>query len=301
MKKITVLFIVLSAGTLLQAQTPAKIVRQAAKAAVAKPAVRAGTLSRYNGINGAVMGVDYYLQRNIAQTQLPAAAQRSWLEQQKRDMKAWQIKHQRHLAQQQIAKRALAEKEYQKALASLPRLQPTQTFKVANFSAHVPTLNQLPKPTVPFAANPGNIAYRGLALAADGSSVANILKNGLRLQDAGEDSNTLRIAYASHGGYDAIKSVLDPVTNLTYGPNSAVSWGAKRLSNDLPILTIVKIRGTFEGTSVEIATEDIPASQIEEVIVRLNIEGKSTWCKVELNEDNTFTLTPYEPNYPPSK
>ena len=292
----------LSAGNiLLQAQPPLKAVRQVTKAAVKPSIVRTGTLSRYNGINGAVMGVDYYLQRSVAQTQLPVVTQRSWLEQQKRDWKAWQIKRQRHLAQEQILKKALAEKEYQKALASLPRLQQTQAFEVSDFSAYVPTPNQLPKPTVPFAANPGNIAYRGLALAADGTSVANILKNGLRLQDVGEDNNTLRIAYASHGGYAAIKSVLEPVTNLTYGPNSAASWGASRLSNNLPILTVVKVRGTFEGSSVEIATEDIPASQIEEVIVRLNIEENSTWCKVELNEDNTFTLTPYEPNYQPDK
>lgn len=299
MKKIWMVGIVLIFNVAVYAQTTsAKVTRQVAKVLVEKPTVSAGTLSYYGGARGGMMGVDYYLQRKAASQIQSIPAQRSWLEQQKRNWKAAQLKKQRHQQQFQALKAELDQQELELAKAALPPLVEAQKFQVNDFNDFVPVARQQPKPAVPYAAELGTIAYRGLALASDGNSVRNILKNGLRLQDAGEENSTLRLAYASHGGYDAMRFFLEnPVTNLTYGPNSASSWGARRLSNDLPILTLVKVRGSFDGSSLEVATEDIPASQIEELAVRLNLNGNLTWCKVTLEEDDTFILTPYEPFY----
>ena len=250
------------------------------------------------------MGVDYHLTANTYQTVVnktsaqTAAKRRTWWEQQKRNLKAAQLKKQRRQQHFQALKAELEQQEVELAKAALPPLLEEQKFQVNDFSDFVPVARQQPKPMVPYVAQPGTIAYRGLALATDGNSVRNILKNGLRLQDAGEENSTLRLAYASHGGYDAMRFLLEnPVTNLTYGPRSAASWGARRLAQDLPILTIVKVKGTFDGDSLETVTEDIPASQIEELAVRLNLNGNLTWCKVTLQPDDTFMLTPYEPFY----
>ena len=303
MKKFFTLFIILSLSALLHAQAPAKITRQVAKKLVEKPTVGVGTLSHYGGARGALMGVDYHLtprtyQTVVNKTPAQTATPRPWLEQQKRNLKAAQLKKQRRQQQFQALKTALDEQELELAKAALPPLLEEQKFQVNDFSDFVPVARQQPKPMVPHVPQPGTIAYRGLALATDGNSVRNILKNGLRLQDAGEENSTLRLAYASHGGYAAMRFLLEnPVTNLTYGPRSAASWGARRLAQDLPILTIVKVKGTFDGDSLETVTEDIPASQIEELAVRLNLNGNLTWCKVTLQPDDTFILTPYEPFY----
>ena len=40
--------------------------------------------------------------------------------------------------------------------------------------------------------------------------------------------------------------------------------------------------------------KDIAVHDIEEVIVRVNLQGNLTWCRVILNPDNTLTLIPYE-------
>ncbi len=279
------------------------LTRAVTKKVPVKSAVSQGTLSHYGGITGAGMGIDFHLTRVGAQA-LSAASQiptripphnRSWITQQKRNIKAYQIKKDRR-QQEMLHKQAL--EKFERAKQELPPLLTEESFSAPDLSAFIPQHNQQPKPTVPFVSQPGEVAYRGLALSADGDSIRNIMTNGLRLQDAGEENSTLRLAYASHGGYYAMRHVLEhPVTNITYGPNSAASWGAKRLGSSLPILTLIKIKGSFIGDSMETVTEDIPATQIEEVAVRLNLDGNLTWCKVQLNPDNSFTLIPYEPMY----
>ena len=299
MKRITIILMFLflaNSGSYAQKN----IARAVTKKVPVKSAVSQGTLSHYGGITGAWMGVNYQLARTSAQA-LSAASKtpqnltshsRSWLVQQRRDFKAYQIKKAR--IQEEIRKQA----QHELAKQALPSLLTEKSFTTTDLRAFVPQHNQQPKPTVPFLAQSGEIAYRGLALSADGNSIRNIITNGLRLQDAGEENSTLRLAYASHGGFYAMRHLLEnPVTNITYGPHSAASWGARRLSPDLPILTIVKIKGSFDGDSMEVVTQDIPASQIEEVAVRLNLDGNLTWCKVQLNADNSFTLIPYEPMY----
>lgn len=298
---ITILMVSLWANSVCYAQK--NITRVVTKKAPVKSAVSQGTLSHYGGITGAGMGVDFHLTRVSTQalgtaSQAPktlSAPNRSWATQQIRNIKAYQIKKERR-QQEQLRKQA--QEKFELAMQEMPLLLTEKSFDATDLSAYIPQHNQQPKPTVPFLPLAGEVAYRGLSLSADGDSIRNILTNGLRLQDAGEENSTLRLAYASHGGYYAMRHLLEnPVTNITYGPNSAATWGAKHLGHSLPILTIVKIKGNFLGDSMETVTEDIPASQIEELVVRLNLDDNLTWCKVQLNPDNSFTLTPYEPKY----
>ncbi len=304
MKRILILTVLLGLTTpILQAQAigkgAGKLSKKEYHAQVrANSAVTHGTLSHYGGAHGALTGIDYTLARkpaaSLAANQAARASlpKRSWLTQTARNWKAWNLRRQRRNAE--IERKAL-----EQAKAALPSLQSGQSFVVKDLVDFTPVPHQQPKPSVPFVAEPGDIAFRGLALANDGEAIRNILTNGLRLKDVGEENSTLRIAYASPGGYYAIKFFIEnPVINVTYGPKSAAYWGARRLDPDLPMLTIIKIRGKFIGDSMETIVEDIPASDIEEVVTRLNINGQLTWCKVKLNEDNTFTLTPYERIFP---
>lgn len=310
---LTIIIFVFSTLCTLQAQVPAKI-SEAAKTLESSSKV-AQKLSRYNGNLGAVSGIDFYLlqdaaTRAVAQASFPATTQeiksvpkpeRSWFTQQVRDIKAGQLKRQRK--QQQLAekKAQLAAQELEAVKANLPPLIVEGSFTVADFTDLVPSGEQA-NPIVPFVAEPKKIAYRGMALDTDAEAIRNIIKNGLRLQDAGKENSTLRMAYASHTGWRTMSHIAqNPVTNITDSPTAAAAWGIRRLSAKKPILTIVKIKGEFEGTTIEIVTTDIPADQIEEVAVRVNINGNLMWCKTQLNEDGSLTLTPYEPRYNTAK
>ncbi len=302
MKKFIFVLSILLVASLSQAQGWGRLVSKGARKAPKKPATTPlKTISYYGGSHGALMGVDFRLSQTVSAESTPVAASvaratnRSWLSQQQRNFKAWQLKRERAHSQALELKETQTQAQVQVAKSAAPALLPQFAFTISDFTNVIPIHNQQPRPEMPFVAEPKVIAFRGLALAADGEALRHIMTNGLLLKDAGEENSTLRIAYASHGGYAAIRHFIEnPVTNVTYGPQSAANWGAHRLRTDLPILTVVKIRGSFIGDSTEVVTEDIPASQIEEVIVRVNLFGTLTWCKVELNEDNTFTLTPYQ-------
>ena len=297
-------------ASLLQAQIAPKVTTQAVKSL--KPATQISQgLSSYAGARGAVMGVDYALtraalaqQQALTKTATPPAVpvvqrpQRSFWQQTKRDFQAFKLHQERQVRDFRALQKAEAQYELERQKAALPQLQPELSFEVENFADYLPLKRQLPRPDLPFIAEPGTLAYRGLALAADGADFRNILTNGLRIQDSGEESNTLRMAFASHGGYHAMKFLIDnPVINITFSPRSAVYWGAKRLGESKPVLALIKIRGKWDGDGLEVVTHDIPADQIEELAVRLNIDGNLTWCKVTLNENGTFTLTPYQVFY----
>ena len=313
MKRMMIVAVLLCTTTpLLQAQgfvkLPGKAGKQAKRAyheqVRANSAVTHGRLSHYGGAHGALNGVDYSLaRRSFSSASTPAQvtaarAQRSLATQALRNIKAWNLHSQRRKLDQAALQAEIERKSLEQAKAALPKLQHDQAFVVANLNNFIPAPQQ-PRPLNPFVNEPGTIAFRGLALSSDGNSIRNILVNGLRLQDVGNENSTLRIAYASPGGYYAIRFLVEnPVNNLTYGFNSAVRWGSRRLTTDLPILTVAKVRGEFDGDSMETVVTDIPASDIEEMVVRLNIRGNLTWCKIELNTDGTFTITPYERTTP---
>lgn len=299
---------------ILNAQVPA-VLEQTTRGMLEKtPTVTAGVLSRYGGNLAAVSGVDFYLvqaaqQTNIGVITTPAssriatpALERSWLTQQKRNIKAWQLKQQRQKQQLALQEIQLEELKLRLAKEKLPPLLHEKSFTVASLENLVPTSQQMPNPVVPFVTEPKKIAYRGLALSSDGSAIKNLLQNGLRLQDAGKENSTLRMAYSSHTGWKTMAQIAkNPVTNISNTPQDAANWGARRLNKDRPILTLIKIKGEFQGKSIEIVTTDIPADQIEEIAVRLNIDGNLTWCKVQLGEDGALLLTPYAPHYQTAK
>ena len=289
MKKIWIIGIVLILNVSLHAQTtPAKVTRQATKALVEQPSVRAGTLSRYNGARGAVMGVDYHLQPAISQ---PATAQRSWLEQQKRNWKAHQLHKQRRARdlEQQIQAQEQAAREA--ILATLPQANPGHQFITHDFATLL--ADQIPQEQLPLVAGPGML-YRGLALPADGQAVTNILQNGLRVADVGTEANTRNLAY-SGGQPGAVRALAKtPVTNLTSFPMNAAEWATKRITPAKPLLAVVAVNGQTEVGKVVLAAQDIPAGQITHFFVPLQVNGTPVWCNVQLGTDGAFVITPYD-------
>lgn len=175
--------------------------------------------------------------------------------------------------------------------APRPRLQETYSFPAADFTRLIPAkLESGEEPVlIPFQ-NQRGLIYRGLALNADGAAVRNILKNGLRVQDVGKESNTLIASMA--GPMSRSAAVRAPITNLTDAASSAVMWAEKRLGDgQIPVITVVK--STQKGDIIT-TDRDIPAEDIYAVVALLNINGKRTWCKVELDGDD-FRITPYVP------
>ena len=296
MKKIffiTIIFLFIT--NIAHAQRVNTRIHQVARKTSGNPAVVKSTLSPvkpvpYGGNRAALMGAMQYSVTTWEPTinqQVPRKATRSWGEQLKRDLTARTLKHNHTKWLQERLK-------IQQSLEQAPRLCPELAFTTADLTNYVPSTNQSSKPVIPVVAQPKEIAYRGLALGADGQSIRNILTNGLRVQDAGKESNTLNLSYASQSGYTAMKYMVNhPVTNVTEDPQDAATWGESRLRQTLPVLTVVRIKGPFSGGKVEVIGEDMPADQIIEVIAQLNINGTLTWCKVELNAQHTFTVTPY--------
>lgn len=292
MKKLSILFIVMSASIFLHAQTtPTKVTRQATKALVKQPAVQVGTLSRYNGIHGAVMGVDYYLQRNTVPQIHNAATQRSWLEQQKRNWKARQLHNQRRKRDEQYAQLEQQLQQLEALEKTLPQLTPAHTFETDEFS-HL-LVAQLPDEPLPLLERPG-VLYRGMALPADGEAVKNILQNGLRLEDLGSHATTKLLAMS--GGIRGLVSTR-PVTNLTSLPQDALYWGTQRTEPGKELLVIAVVKNQTQSGKVVLYSDDIPAENIDYLIVPLHLGSKPLWYKVELTEDSPygpFRLTPYE-------
>ncbi len=289
MQKVWIVGLVLILNVSLHAQTtPAKVTRQATKALVEQPSVRAGTLSRYNGVRGAVMGVDYHLQPAISQ---PATARRSWLEQQKRNWKAHQLHKQRRTRdlEQQLQAQELAAR--QAILAKLPKANLAHQFITQDFTPFLP--EQIPAEELPLVAEPG-VLYRGLGLPANGAAVRNILQNGLRVADVGTEANTRNLAY-SGGQPGAVRALANtPVTNLTSFPMNAAEWATKRITPDKPLLAVVAVNGQTEVGKVVLAAQDIPAGQITHFFVPLQVNGAPVWCNVQLGTDGAFVITPYD-------
>ena len=277
----------------LQAQAPAKAARQSVKMAGKRAVVSGKILPSYGGARRAVMGVDYHVVSSTVQNTPEPQVVRSWWKQQKRDLKAWQLKR---VHQKQVLQNLKLRQENQRLeqlRASLPQLQPEKAFEVTEFSDLL--AEKLPAQPLPLLAEPG-VLYRGMALSADGASVHNILQNGLLVADAGVEANTLNIALAG-GQRGALRSLAaHPVTNLTSFPQDAADWGSKRLTSDKELLVIVGVNGQERSGSIVTTDQDIPASNITHLIAPLEVSGQPLWCEISLNADGTFLVIPYQNN-----
>ncbi len=216
------------------------------------------------------------------------ASQRSWLQQQVRNVKAWQLKR-AHTAHLQTVQ---AQQLFEKALAALPQPQPQHSFTVPNLEglAEVPTSI----PTFPGLVRQGYL-YRGLGLPADGVALRNILENGLLLQDVGPDANNLVTSWgvgrASLEEYKTLATT--SVINLTSAPGYAVSFACNNAQSASRVPVVVVTQGIEESGSIVRIYADIPPAQIREVFALLTLEGTPTWCRIELDEGQ-FKVTPYE-------
>ncbi len=201
------------------------------------------------------------------------ADQRSWLVQQQRNYQAWKLKR---LHARQIA---------------LPHLRPQEAFHTADFKAFIADTAIIP--ALPFTQRPDYL-YRGLGLQEDGAALANILQNGLRVEDAGNYSDKLLLSLAITPE-DASLISAHKYTNLTSSPQMALRYALKNkrrcAKNVLPV--IVAVQGEAEYTTVVRVQHDIAPTHIPYVIALLQINGTSTWCRIEQAQDG-FLVTPYE-------
>lgn len=294
MKKLLILCIAISVGNLLYAQGKSPAVL---KKAVVSPSVRAGKLSRYNGARGGVMGVNYYLQSQHAPTPLPVTKQRTWWEQQKRNWKARQFHQQRRERELEAQLQEQTRLAREAKLAKLPKANPSHQFTTQHFAAlHSQTL---PAEELPLLEEAGTL-YRGMALPTDGKAVENILKNGLRLADVGNEANTRSLAVA--GAMPGAGRILakTPVTNLTSFPAGAVTWAGKRITDEKTLIAIVAVSGQTQSGEIVQLAHDIPAHQITHLLVPLTLNGTPVWCNVQLAPEGGFLITPYD-IIPPAK
>ena len=234
---------------------------------------------------------------------------RSWLNQKVRDFQAWQLKRQRA----QLNRTYAAQQKLELAKASLPSLLPHKAVTIADQTLlgmlpdtrpiDIPLLSALmdrklvreavtldgeQAPALPFLKEP-HIAYRGMALTP--ADIRHILTNGMeRHRTVASNRYNISISGGSHGAIRYFAT--HPIINLTSSPIHAQYWGSKFLGPK-PILTIFKIRGNFSKADIINADRNIAANEIEEVIALLKIDGKPTWCRMQLHDKNTLVITPY--------
>lgn len=215
-----------------------------------------------------------------AETAVPKT--RSWIEQQQRNFKAWQLKREHA---KQIA--------FQQALAALPQLRIEQTFYTDDLSGILIQEHQIHQlPELPLMVRPDYL-YRGLSLENDGSSLRRILRYGLRIQDVGQFSNNLLMSLAN-SPYAAAAVSGSRYTNLAQSPKTALQYAFRKVNQTTDVLpVIVSVTGEQESGPVVRIQHDIMPAQIAEVTALLKINGVPTWCSVKL-EGDTFKITPYE-------
>ena len=171
-----------------------------------------------------------------------------------------------------------------------PKPNNTQGFIVHDFTDLAYESGELP--TSPFAPHP-HYMYRGLGLSADGSAVRNILENGLQVKDVGPDHNTRRLAYASHMGRGALQAIArQPVINLSNSPTVAIYYAKRYQAKGMLVLVVVKEKNNHK--KIITTPKDISAQDIQALAAVLSIDGKPTWCQIELTADG-FLITPYAP------
>lgn len=283
MKKIYLFLLASMVAITVQAQTPAKTVRQGVKAATsAAPRTTPGAFTTGRA------QLPHGLDRQITQTVANAPhVHRSWMIQQARNYKAWQLKRQRRLRDAQALKLAQQAQELQARRAALPPLRPEQAFETDDFTPFV--TQELPATPLPLLEEPG-VLYRGLSLPADGTAVKNILTHGLLLKDLGSHATTKLLAVS--GGTRGTVSAVKPITNLTSLPQDAVYWATQHKGHDLWV--VVSVEGISQSGKIVMYSADIPASQITQVLIPLQLNAVPTWCKISLTQDGRFLVTPYQ-------
>lgn len=169
-----------------------------------------------------------------------------------------------------------------------PQLQEANSFTAADLTEFAaPNIPEQTLPEFPFQ-NQRGLIYRGMALDTKGKAIRNILENGLRTQDVGRESNTL--LYSLAGTNTRSAAIRQPLINLTDSGNDAVMWANRLRKNEILVVTVVKSSRTG---SVITSSKDIPATDIYAQTALLKINGKLTWCKLEL-EGNDLRVTPYQ-------
>lgn len=285
MKKIYLLVLVSMVAITAQAQTPAKTVRQGLKAATsAAPRTTPRTLT--TGLTQLPHGLDRQITQTVVNT---SRAQRPWITQQARNYKAWQLKRQRRVRDEQTLKLAQQAQELQAKRAALPPLQPEQAFETDDFTPFV--TQELPAAPLPLLEEPGKL-YRGLALAADGESIKNILTNGLLLKDLGNHATTKLLAMS--GGTRGAVSAVRPVTNLTSLPQDAVYWATQHQTQGHDLRVVVSVEGISQSGKIVIYSDDIPAEKITQVLIPLKLNEVPTWCEISLTSEGHFLVIPYQ-------
>ena len=211
----------------------------------------------------------------------PSVRTRSWVEQQRRNFKAWQLKRQHT---KQVALHA--------QLAALPQLQPARTFRVADLKNLLVTdvaVNDIP--SLPIMEHPEYL-YRGLGLNSS-RDIPNILTNGLRLQDVGSYSNGLLLTLAA-SPHDAVAISSSRYTNLTRSPEIALHYALRNSrGTENRVAVIVAVTGEERHGPIVQVQHDIPATRVSTLIALLNVDGIPTWCRIQLQEGE-FVVTPYE-------
>ncbi len=222
---------------------------------------------------------------------MAARAKRSWLERLQRNYQAWKLKQQRRKRDHELQKQQDANVARQALLDTLPRINPQHQFETTDFSTLLS--NEMPAHDLPLLAQDG-ILYRGMALDPAGSSLHNILTRGILLQDLGSHATTklLAVSGGMRGNVSAVSS--HPAINLTSFPQDALYWATQRLEPGKELLVIVSVQGIEQSGKVVLYSQDIPATQITQVLVPLHINGQTTWCQIEQTPNHTFRVTPYD-------
>ena len=177
--------------------------------------------------------------------------------------------------------------------AKIPTPRALEKQKVALMSFENLETSTSNVPLLPWKKEPGTL-YRGMALSVNGAAMRNILENGLRIEDVGPKSHDLSIIYATATFPRALKDLpKKPVTNLTNNPKTALFYATARRAKG-SLMVLVKVSGIAEDKDIVQVAEDIPASQIEEMIACVSWNGTPVWARVKLHE-NGFELTPYTP------
>ena len=301
MKHLFIIFTILLAAITVQAQNRVSTTRQTAKAIVLPSplAARQITSLRISGMEGMASALELrcaqamMAQQNSPLSTIPATPKtkdRPWLVQQQRNFKAWKLHRQRRLRDQQNQKEQEALQAQKELEAKLPQPNPQMAFETTDFANLLS--EQIPQEELPLVAKPGFL-YRGMALSTDGDALKNILQNGLLLADVGLEANTRNLAF-SGGNRAAMTAIVNaPVINLTSFPVNAAEWAAKRLTNNKQLLVVVSVKEQTQSGKIVTVAQDIPAQQITHVFAPLLVEGTPAWCNIELTDQNTFLITPY--------
>ena len=143
--------------------------------------------------------------------------------------------------------------------------------------------------------------YRGMGL--DGDALRNMLQNGLRPEDAGQNANDLgRLMRMGSMGtmpvtQDMMKDLDVKQINLATNSVEPASYAARNSFENGRIPVVVTVRGwrnpNYQG--YHLVTETIPPADFVEVSIFIQgPSGTPLWCRVTLAEDgHSFVIAPY--------